>query len=187
MRKGRRALPFWVLGFVLEDAVDDLAAVDDFDGAVTGGHELFVGVDAELVVNGGHEVGGVDPILFGFATERVGSAVNHPFFDSASCEHHGEDAGPVIAAAVLVDFRGAAEFGGEHDEGVVEHAAIAEVAEKGGDRVVDVGHGFGRKRSLMFCVVVPSTCSGGEGDEANPGLYEAAGEKHALAGRWWRP
>ena len=170
---------FWVLGFVFENAVDDLAAVDNLDGAVAGSHELFVGVDAELIVDGGHEVGSTDGVFFGFAAEGIGSAIDEPFFDPASCEHDGEDAGPVIAAAVFVDFRSAAELGGEHDEGVVEHAAIAEVAEKSRNGMVDVGHGFAK---AVFDVLVVVPASGGEGDEADPSLHETTCEKHALAG-----
>lgn len=168
-----------MLGFVLEDAIDDLASVDNLDGAVAWGHEFFVGGDAELVVDGGHEVGGIDRVFFGFASEGVGGTVDHAFFDPATRKHYGEDAGPVIAAAVFVNFRGAAEFGGEHDEGVVEHAAVAKVAEKGGDGVVDIGHGLAE---AVFDVLVVVPASGSKRDETDSGFDEAAGEEHALAG-----
>src|SRR5262245_54580398 len=35
-----------------QQILHDLPAIDDFDGAVAGGHQLFVGVDAHLVVDG---------------------------------------------------------------------------------------------------------------------------------------
>ena len=56
--------------------------------------------------------------------------------------------------------------------------AIAEVAEKGGDGVVDVGHRFA-EAVLDILVMVPA--AGGEGDEAHSGFDKTTGEEHALA------
>ena len=52
--------------------LDHLAAVDDLDGPVAGGHQLLVGDDAHLVVDGGGEVLGADRVALGLAGGGVG-------------------------------------------------------------------------------------------------------------------
>lgn len=73
----------WPLG---DDVLDDLAAIDDFDGTGTGGHKFLVGVDAELVVNGAGEVLDGERVVFGFRAEGVGGAIDHAFLQAAASE-----------------------------------------------------------------------------------------------------
>ncbi len=51
----------------------------------------------------------------------------------------------MVATDVLVDVGRAAELGGEHDERVLEQAAVVEVADEGGEALVErfaaLGHG----------------------------------------------
>src|SRR4051794_12413635 len=75
----------------------DLAAVDDLDGAVAGGHQLLVGDDAELVIDGGGQVLGADRVALGLAGGGVAGAVDVALLDPAAGQDHAEDLGPVVA------------------------------------------------------------------------------------------
>ena len=57
----------------------------------------------------------------------VAGAVDKPAFDAAAGEQDGVAVGPVIAAGIGVNFRGAAEFPHPDDEGFVEHASLFQV------------------------------------------------------------
>jgi len=113
-----------------DDVADEIATVDDFDGAVAWGHEFLVGDDAELVVDGGHDVFDGDRVEVGFGGGGVGAAEDVAFGDAAACEHGGEDASEVVAAGGAVDFGGAAEFGGDEDECAVEEPLFVEVRDE---------------------------------------------------------
>jgi hypothetical protein len=54
-----------------EECVEHLAAVDDFDGTVPRRHELGLGIDADLVIERGGEVGHADAVRIDLATEGV--------------------------------------------------------------------------------------------------------------------
>lgn len=162
-----------------EDVVHDRATVDDFDGTGTWGHEFLVGVDAELVVDRGGEVFDRHGVVFRFCAEGVGGTVDHALFEAATGEEDGEDFGPVVASAGSIDFGGAAEFGGDHDEGAVEETAFGEVVDEAGVGLVEVGD-LASHGSLDIVVVVPSAV--GDGDEADAGFDEAAGHEEAHAG-----
>ena len=54
-----------------QQLLDHLAAVDDLDGPVAGGHQLLVGDDAEQVIDGRGEVFGADRVALGLAGRRV--------------------------------------------------------------------------------------------------------------------
>ena len=45
-----------------QQILDDLAAVDDLDGSVAGGHQFLVGDDAQQMVDGGRQVFGADRV-----------------------------------------------------------------------------------------------------------------------------
>src|SRR5687768_1888519 len=85
----------------------------------------------------------------------------------------------MVAARGVIDFRGAAKFGGYHHEGAVQHAACVEVAYQSGEGLVEIRHLTG-DGVLDVVVVVPTAVS--EGNETDPGLDETTGENHALPG-----
>ena len=100
-------------------------------------------VDAELVENGGIEVADADFVFDDVVGVFVGFAVGDAAFDAAA-GHPGGEAFRMVVAAVLVALEGAltigraAEFSGEDDEGVVEHAALFEVVDEAGAGLVDI-------------------------------------------------
>ena len=140
-------------------------------------------VDAELVENGGIEVADADFVFDDVVGVFVGFAVGDAAFDAAA-SHPGGEAFRMVVAAVLVALEGAltigraAEFSGEDDEGVVEHAALFEVVDEAGAGLVDIeglAFNFGGEGG----VVVPAAVE--ELDEADAALGHAAGEE-AVAG-----
>src|SRR5438552_11708840 len=53
-----------------------LAAIDDLDGPVAGGHEFLVGDNAKKVVDGGGEILRTDRVTLGLTGRRVRGAVD---------------------------------------------------------------------------------------------------------------
>src|SRR5687768_7482246 len=81
-------------------------------------------------------------ILDRVEAEFVGDAVGDAALDAAAGEPGAEALGMVVAAGAF-RARGAAKFGAEHDEGIIEHAALFEVGEQAGDRFIDLLGEFG--------------------------------------------
>jgi len=98
--------------------VDDVAEVD-FEAFGDGGFEA-VGVEAELVEEGGVEVGDVVGVLDGVEADLVGGAVGDAAPDAAAGHPDAEAVGMVVTPVAALDARGASECGGEDDEGLVE-------------------------------------------------------------------
>src|SRR5690349_18334658 len=96
-----------------------------------------VGVDAEVVVDGGGDVlgadGAVDDVLAAGAAAADGLAEAQ----AAAGEEDAEGVAPVVAAGVAVHARGAAEFAHDDDEGALELAALDQVFDQGGDGGVE--------------------------------------------------
>lgn len=91
----------------------------------------------------------------------------------------------MASAAVAIELGGAAEFGGDDDEGFIEELLLFKVVHEGGDAVVEVADEF-VLFELALAVGVPAGAieeAGvvGEFDEADAILDEASGEKAALA------
>jgi hypothetical protein len=82
----------------------------DGDGAVEVVADFAVGGIAEAVEDGGDEVVGLDFAFHGEGGVLVGGAVDHAARDATACPGQGEATAPVIAAAVVVETGGVAEF-----------------------------------------------------------------------------
>jgi hypothetical protein len=83
----------------------------------------------------------------------------------------------VVTTDVLIDVRGAAELGGEHDEGILEETAIMEVAQEGGEPLVE---GFAALRHGDEVGIVGVPTAEGDFDKAHAALNEATGEEATL-------
>src|SRR3954452_25261313 len=84
----RACPPFY--RFSAEQFGADLAAIDDLDGAIAGGHQFLVGDDAELVVDGRGQVLRADRVVLGLAGRRVRGAVDVPLLDAAAGQDDAE-------------------------------------------------------------------------------------------------
>ena len=89
-----------------------------------------------LVIDRGRKVGHADAVHIDLATECVRRAVHIAGLDAAAREHGGKHTRPVIAAGGRIDLRASAALGGDHDQSGVEHAALVEIADERGDRLV---------------------------------------------------
>ena len=121
---------------------DRLAFVADGEGAVAGGHDDFVDGQAEAPADGGKEVLRAGLLVGHRHAFLVAGAVDEAAFDTATGEQSGEDLRMVVASAIAVDFGATTEFGTEHDEGAFEQAALLEVFEQRGERLVELGAVF---------------------------------------------
>jgi len=85
---------------------------------------------------------------------------------------------PVMTAAFFaIGAWGAPELGGPDDQGVVEHAALAEVLQKAGDWLVDILRVFGVFRHVAVLIPVVAGGAVDEFDEADTTFHQAAGDK----------
>ena len=90
-------------------------------------HGELAGVEAELVEDGGVDVGDVVAVFDGVEAELVGFAVGDAAFDAAAGHPDGEAVGVVVASVAALGAGGSAELGGPDDEGFVEQAALFQV------------------------------------------------------------
>src|SRR5262249_39665786 len=101
----------------------------------------------------------------------------------ASASQEGEgDAGPVVAAGVLVDLGSAPELAPDDDGDVLVEAAGVEVLDEGGEGAVELGDALGIGAEVI-AVGVPAP--EGDGDAGRSGLNEASGHEevvHAAGG-----
>ena len=113
-------------------------------------------VEAEQVEHGGVEVVNVDDILHGAEAKLVRGAVGVAAAGAASSEPAGETIMVVIAAIEggIFGDRCAAEFTAPQDERALEQAALAEVGEECGKRLVPFAGEFA-VRAGEAVVVVP--------------------------------
>ena len=100
-------------------------------------------VDPQAMEDGGVQVTDVDRVVDDVVAEQIGLAVDHTALDPAPGEPDAEAARVMVAAvigrcqrALAVD--GAAEFAAPDDQRVVKQAALFEVFDECGARLVDI-------------------------------------------------
>ncbi len=96
-----------------------------------------VGVDAQVVVDGGQDVLVVDRPAGGRAAQLVGRADHLADLHAAAEEQGRVDPGPVVAAGVLVDLGRAAELAPDDHGDVAVEAAVVDVLDQGRDPLVE--------------------------------------------------
>src|SRR5581483_3674167 len=92
------------------------AAVHDFDRAADAAHVLLVGVNAEGMAGGAEQVVDRDRPVFDDFAAGVGRANHLTAFDATAGKNRGESAREVVAAAVGINARRAAEFARPDDQ-----------------------------------------------------------------------
>ncbi len=130
----------------------------------------------------GVEIVRVDLVLDGGGAELVGLAVDRAALDAAARHDDGERAGVVVPTrifgAVAVAGGFAAEFATPDDERGIEEAALLEIVNEGGERLVDFA-GLGGEASLELLVMIPAVVP--DLDHADAAFDEAAGDEELLA------
>src|SRR5687767_6532673 len=86
-----------------------------------------VGVDAEVVIEGGEDFAEFHGTFRGLTAEPVGCADDLAGLHAAAAQYAAGYAGPVVAAAVFIDRRAAAEFAPGDDRHILVHAALVEI------------------------------------------------------------
>jgi len=156
---------------------------DEMGWAALGGEEHFVGVDAELGVDGADEVFGGEDAGVGGVAFAVGGADDDAAGGAAAGHQDGHGVGPVVAARLVLagegaDGGGAPEFAEGDDEGAFQQAVVRQVADERGHGVVPFRQPFAAGTEDVG-VMVPAAVI--DGDEGDAGLDEAAGEEGSLA------
>src|SRR5262249_62287581 len=119
-----------------EDLLDRLAVVDL--QPLPPRHLQLARVQPKQVQRGGVDVGHVVALLHRVEADLVGGAVHDAALDAAAGQP-GAEALRVVVAAVALGARRAAELRAPDDQRVLEHAALLEVLEQAGDRLVHLG------------------------------------------------
>lgn len=129
-----------------DEIIDCLGGFDagEFLVETLKGNREAVVIEADELEKGGVEVAEVDGISGCEVAHVIGLAVGGAGFDPCASHPDGEGVRVVVASeeghfcAVAVLLHGsAAEFAAPDDEGVIHHASLFEIGEKGGDRFVD--------------------------------------------------
>src|SRR5206468_2937663 len=115
----------------------DRRAVVDLQSLAPGDFEP-ARVQAELVQDGGVDVGDVVAVVGGMEPDLVGGAVGDPALDAAAGHPDREAVRVMVAAVGALAAGGAAELRRPHHERVVEHAAALKVLEQAGDWLVNL-------------------------------------------------
>ena len=82
-----------------------------------------LGLNSELVEEGGVKIAHVHNVLLGIVAEFVGVSVGDSALDSSACHPDGK-AFDVMVPSVALSHGGASEFSAPDYEGVVEHASL---------------------------------------------------------------
>lgn len=141
-------------------------------------HRQPLVIDPEVVEHGGVEVVDVDRVFDDVVGVVVSLAVVVAGFEAAAGDPGGKAAAVVIAAVIVfgefsLAVDGASELPAEHDDGVVEHAAIFEVFHQRCRRLVDA-LAVVRELFGQISVLVPSAVK--QLDKANAPLRHASRE-----------
>ena len=123
-------------------------------------------VEAEQVHDGGLQVVDVDRVFGDAEAEFVGAAELEAPFDAAAGKPHREGVGIVIASedgalgGASFAEGSATEFAAPDNQRVVEQAALAQIVDQRGDRLVHrgafVGESLAEAGALAGAVVVPT-------------------------------
>ena len=164
-------------GDSLRDDLADRLAVVDVEALAAGDFEP-ARVEAELVQDRGVDVGDVVAVLDGVEADLVGRAVDDAALDAAAGHPDREAVDVMVAAVAALRAGRAAELGGEDDERLVEQAALLQVLEQAGDRLVDLARSASRGSSFRppWASQAPAPpCAVLDLDEAHAALDEPAG------------
>ena len=139
-----------------------------------------MGGDAEVVVEGGHDLLEVDRSVLGMFAETIGRADDLAGPHAAAGEEGGGDGGPVVAAGVLVDPRRPAELAPGDDGRVLEHVVGVEVFDQGAHALVELGAVVADEGEVLT-VAVPAAIT--QGHNPRTGLDEAPGDQQLVVDR----
>src|SRR6056297_2040775 len=134
-------------------------------------------VDADVVIESREDLLEFDRAFDGFASEAVGRADDLSVIHSAAGEHGGTDTGPVVASALCVDLRGAAELTPHHHADILVQTAVVEVLHQRAEALVEHGEIFAGTLEIS---AVPVPSGKAESDATGPGLDEAAGHEKLI-------
>ena len=113
-----------------------------------------LGLNPELVEEGGVKIAHVHHVLLGIVAKFVGVSVGDSALDS-SARHPDGKAFDVMIPSVALSHGGASEFSAPDNERIVEHAPLLEVLDEGGGALVNP-FGHSGDRVLDPAVVIPS-------------------------------
>src|SRR5262249_48283781 len=119
-----------------DDLLNNLAPADGV-GAAERVADFGVRLVAEAVKECRAQVAGQHHVILWVRSQAIRRTVDLPATDATAGERDGKDVPPVVASALRVETRRPAEFGQAADERLVEQAALAQVFEQGGKRLVE--------------------------------------------------
>src|SRR5262245_16498537 len=101
--------------------------LDQANGPAHVGLILFGNIQAKRLAYGAEKIGDSDWAFFHLDAVGTRLADNLSAFDAAPCEDCGPGIGPMVAAVVAIDPRGAAEFAHPHDRRGIKQPVVLQV------------------------------------------------------------
>lgn len=96
-----------------------------------------VGIDAELVIKRRENLAEMHAAIRDLAAKAVGGADDLPGLHAPAGQKRAADLRPVVAAAVLVDLRGASEFTPGHHRHILVQPAFVQILNQRAERLVE--------------------------------------------------
>ena len=163
----------------LHELPDHAAVIVDLDGPSVGSLVDRIERDAQTLVDRRGNVFRVIGGLGGLLGERIGLTDGDSSTEAAAGQQGDARRRPVVAAGRRIHLGGAAKVAQDHDQRLLEHAAVGEVLHQPGDCGVEPGKKPGFHRLEVVLVRVPAAI--GDGDEANAAFDQTACEQAALS------
>src|SRR5437899_2533738 len=155
------------------------ALLDDLDGPAAGGIDGPGVIDAERLADGGQEVAGRNWAIGDAGGAGIRLADELAAADAGAGQDRAPGARVVVAAAVPVHLRRAAELAHPHHQRALEQAAVLQVADERAHAAIHLGHqplgGVGNR--LLVRVPVLQV----DFDEGHAGLDQSPCEQAAAA------
>src|SRR4051812_15723284 len=119
------------------------------------GHGCRCDVDAEVMIKGGEDFAELDGAIHGFTSEAIGGADDLTRFHSAASEQGAGDPRPMVASAIFVDRRSAAELAPDDNRNIFFKTAIINVIDQGGQTLVEQWEIL-TERAEIIAVMIPT-------------------------------
>ena len=144
-----------------------------------------IDIDPELAVESREDFLEVNGTSNGFAAETVGCSNRLAGVQSAAGKQRARDSRPVVAPAVGIDVRRAAEFAPDQYGDIAIQASIAEVVYQCRYALIEhwqVAPGVLKRRAMRLAMPIPSSIR--ERDDSRSGFHQSSGTQKVVVQQW---
>ena len=134
-----------------------------------------MGIDAEVVIQGGDDFAKMDRAIDRYAGDAVGPSDDLPHLHAAACKQSTAHLRPMVAARIIVDDRRTPELAPCNHSHILIEAALMQIFDQGAHSLIEVrSMGVSELRKII-AMEIPSPEI--QGDDASAGLDESASDE----------